>query len=142
MRIDFTGVADGGFEAIPAGTYNATVFDIEHKESKKGNQYYSWIFKIQDGQYEGRKFWHNTTLTKESLWNLKMVLKGMGVSREERESSQFDFQPSNFIGKPCRIVLRYKEDGYNGEPENNIRRVLPPESPDANPTEAPASSVW
>jgi len=123
--VDFTGVSDG-MDPIPEGIYNARVFDVELRTSvNSGNQYLNWTFRIDGGEYDGRRLFFVTSLKKDALWNLKRTLKALQFGGDL--NGQVDLGDlDNFLGKQCRISVGI--ENYLGEPRNRVLRVLPPES--------------
>ena len=52
-------------DALPAGDYMAAMVKSDRKEAKTaGNAYINCEFEVQDGEYQGRRFW-----TMLNLWN-------------------------------------------------------------------------
>jgi hypothetical protein len=52
-----------GFEAIPAGKYQAVITDSEMRETKTGTGQYLWLeFEITAGDCKGRKLWSRLNL--------------------------------------------------------------------------------
>ena len=52
-----------GFEAIPAGKYQAIITDSEMRDTKTGNGQYLWLeFEIIGGDHKGRKLWSRLNL--------------------------------------------------------------------------------
>jgi len=123
--VDFTGVSDG-MDPVPEGVYNARVFDVVLRTSvNSGNQYLNWTFKIDGGEYDGRRLFYVTSLKKEALWNLKRTLKALQF--EGSLDGQVDLGDlDDFLGKQCRISVGIEE--YMGEPRNRVLRVLSPEA--------------
>lgn len=113
--------AEGGnFEAIPEGIYALVLEDVEVKEGPKG-QYWSWTFKVAEGEeYAGRKFWNNTSLSDDAFWKLKETFEAFGVSP--------DTDTDTLIGDRVRamIVQKIAEKGKRaGELQNEIKTLLP-----------------
>jgi len=76
VTVDFTDVETR--ELIPDGDYHVRVEEIEQEEGDKG-PYLNWVLKIPSGEYKGKKLYYMTSLTKQSLWNLRAVLEALGV---------------------------------------------------------------
>ena len=47
------------FSALPKGSYNMTVAEIEEKEDKFDNPYIKLVFEVTTGQYKNRKHFQN-----------------------------------------------------------------------------------
>ena len=125
LIIDFTGVSTGP-EVIPEGTYNARVFEAELRTSvNSGSPYINWTFRIDGGEYDGRRLFFVTSLRKDALWNLKRTLKALRF--EGNLDGQVDLGDlDNFLGRQCRIVVGV--EAYMGEQRNRVLRVLPPDT--------------
>ena len=121
-KVDFSDTQSGVYDPIPAGTYLATVFDAEERTSKEGNAYIAWEFAIQEGEHKGRHLWMNSSFSAKSLPYLKDLLKQLGMP-EKKLSGSLEFDPADFAGTECRLVVKFIPKGYQGEPENRISRV-------------------
>ncbi len=63
-----------GFEAIPAGKYQAVITDSEMKPTRTGNgQYLQLEFEIIDGNYKGRKLWSRLNLENPNADAVRMA---------------------------------------------------------------------
>jgi len=52
-----------GFDAIPAGKYQAVIANSEMRPTKTGNGQYLWLeFEITTGEFKGRKLWSRLNL--------------------------------------------------------------------------------
>ena len=52
-----------GFDAIPAGKYQAVIADSEMRPTKTGTGQYLWLeFEITAGEFKGRKLWSRLNL--------------------------------------------------------------------------------
>lgn len=125
LRVNFTETGDVDFPVMPAGTYAAKVTDGELREAgpnakHPGSEYINWEFTIQDGEYQGRKVWQNTSLIPEALVGLKGLLSATGKFDVDAE---LDFEIEDVIGADVAVVVRQRE--YQGEMQNEVRRVKP-----------------
>lgn len=117
IRVDFTNVG-GGFEPIPEGTYDATVFEVEQKVGQNsGKPYLNWQFKIQGGEHDGRRAFYMTSLSPNALWKLKQNLSELGFSKEQL-AGEFDLDLTELIGLECSIVIGHEE--YQGEMRDRV----------------------
>lgn len=64
LNFDATNVEPAvGFEAIPAGKYQAVITDSEEKSTKSGNGSYIQLeLEVIDGEFKGRKVWERLNL--------------------------------------------------------------------------------
>lgn len=137
-----------GFDNLPAGTYNAVIYDSEVREAGDdakypGNQYISWELNITEDGYEGRKLWYTTSLatTPKALENRTKVLsmllgflKACGYTDEELNAPDFELDPEDLYGTPVKIVVGIRK--WNGEERNNVKRVMPADA-DASASDLP-----
>lgn len=121
IRVDFTDVKSG-FEPIPEGKYDATVFEVEQKVgNNSGKPYLNWQLKIQGGEFDGRRVFYMTSLSPNALWKLKANLNALGYSKEELEGD-FDLDTTDVVGKSCTVVITHEE--YNGEVRDRVADLL------------------
>lgn len=115
----------GGFEALPKGTYDAVVDDVEFGDSSKGSPMLTWKFRIDHEEYGKRTMYFYTVLDQPfGLSNLKKTILNLGM-----EIDMAEFDPAEFadtgdaIGLPCQLKIGIQK--YEGEKRNNIKEVLP-----------------
>ena len=119
VKLDFSNVGEGGFSPMPAGTYPATIFNIEQKLGRESRQpYLEFTFKVKDSN---RQQWSNYSLQPQAIWKLKQLLMTLGVPESEL-AGEMDWEPSTVYGKEVHLVLR--ETVYNGQPSNEVVDVL------------------
>lgn len=122
LSIDFTGINDG-FDPVPAGTYNCTVYEVTVRDNKaKDSKYLNWQLAIQDKGYENRRVFFTTSLKPQALWKLKQVLER--IAPEEDWNGQVDVSQiiDTVTGLPCRAVITINTD-YNN---NDVVDLLAP----------------
>ena len=123
------------FDALPEGTYLATLTDVEIREGTVA-EYWSWKYGdlvLMDTDpptpYPGSQ-WNNTSLSENARWKMKETFDAFGVPA--------DTDTDELLGEPVRLVItqRVIEKGARmGEIGNNVDRVLPaePDDEDAEP---------
>ncbi len=113
--------SNSGFEPIEDGIYFARLVNVGVKEAANGNPYWQWEYKIEEeGPYNGRVIWDNTSLSDAALWRLNSVFKAFGVPA--------DTDTDDMLGLGCELSIEQKviEQGTRaGEIGNNVSRVLP-----------------
>jgi hypothetical protein len=77
ITVDFKGV-EGKRQVIPEGDYTFRVDEVTKDMGDKG-EYLAWVFQVEEGDKKGAKVWYNTSLTPQSLWNLRNLLETLGV---------------------------------------------------------------
>ena len=139
--------ASEGFDPLPEGIYNATVFKCEHKVGKESQKpYLAWTFAIQDPGHKNRRLFHNTSLQPQALRRFRDVLLAVGYTKEQL-SGQLSLGQEFFdaiSGRPVRLNVTIDEEGYQGQPRNRVARVMPVDplagespTPPATPTTPP-----
>lgn len=125
LVLDLTDVNENaGFEAIPAGTYDAIVDSVEFGDSSAGNPMITWKFKLTEEPYGNRTVFYHTVLNTDlGKANLKKTLV-----RVCPDINLAEFNPGKFcnegepLGLPCKIKLKIQL--YKGEKRNQVKEVL------------------
>jgi len=120
IKIDFEGSGSGGFEALPADTYDATVSKVTYhaKTATSRGPYLEFEFTLE--QPKGRRMWRNESLLPEALWHLKQTLTRLG---QEVPDGEFDLEPEEIVGTKCRITLEVKPHYQGGTNEDGSPRM-------------------
>ena len=137
--------ADGDFEPIPDGWYEAEIEQAEMKPTKAGDgQFLHLAFVIRSERYDGRWVFTNINLVNPSE---KAQLIGRGEFARLTTAVGFRTKPkktSLLIAKRLQVKLKTVE--FNGEKQNEVKAFrasssAPPSSAPASPTsEKPAST--
>jgi Protein of unknown function (DUF669) len=122
-----------GFQPMDKGVYEAEVTNVEVKTAKEGakypgSQYLAWEFTVDDSaypDYQGRKQWLNTVLVPSARPRLKEFLVGVGYTDEELNDPNFEFEPTDIIGRRCSLMVVVGTNPKTDEPNNSVRRVMP-----------------
>lgn len=116
VTLDFAGV-EAGSGSAPEGQYEVKVAEVELKHSDNtGNDYLSWEFTIVNPEkYKGRKLWHNTSLTQQSLWALRGLLEQLGVEIPD-EPMDLDFD--DLVDRTVGVEVQHED--YNGKKKPRI----------------------
>lgn len=127
-HVDFDSVPEG-FEALPAGTYEARKSGHELKDSKSSNfQYYSVEFTIDEGEFAGRKLWDNYSMNPKALFAMKAALRACQVDVSASQDTDELWDEAD--GAPVRLVVKqrtYKDPDTEEEKiQNDITKVLAP----------------
>ena len=85
--------------SLPEGDFLFEVEDVEQKTSESsGNDYLSLTFKVAEGEFKGKKVWHNCSLQPQALFNLRGVLEALGF---EVPRGVMELDPADMIGETC-----------------------------------------
>lgn len=125
MTFDLSEVNEkgAGFEAMPKGTYEAIVDDVEFGESKKGSPMMTWKFKLTETPYEKRTLFFYTVLDQSfGLAALKKTLICLGLDVDFTTFNPQELADSgDAIGLPLKVVVGIQK--YEGEKRNTVKTV-------------------
>ena len=112
----------GSMEPVPAGSYNATVFDIKEEEVRsgpnEGKPRFNVHFRISEGKYENRRVFSYVPLyAANDAWKAASFFKSLG----------FDIKAGNFkvpavpdlLGKEVGVRVKVGKD-MNDQPRNEV----------------------
>ena len=108
-----------GFDAIPAGDYDAVITASEMKETKSGDgQYLQLTLQILSGKFQNRKLWDRLNLQNKNekavqiaRGTLSAICRAVGVLTPNDSSELHD--------KPLRIRVKVRKD-RDGNAQNEI----------------------
>ena len=113
LSVDFTGVEGKKKIVIPEGNYPAKVVEAKAETSKAGNPMVVWVFQIDGGEFNGQKFFYNTVLLPQSLWNFRNTLEACGVPIDGEGA--MDIPLDKLTGRSCALAI------VDGECDNQKR---------------------
>tara|TARA_Y100001970_G_scaffold80425_1_gene102160 strand:+ start:4762 stop:5211 length:450 start_codon:yes stop_codon:yes gene_type:complete len=113
LSVDFTGVEGKKKVVIPEGNYPAKVVEAKAETSKAGNPMVVWVFQIDGGEFNGQKFFYNTVLLPQSLWNFRNTLEACGVPINGEGAMDIPLDKLN--GRTCALSI------VDGEWDNQKR---------------------
>ena len=125
--VDTKAAAD--FAVIPAGEYVARIIDGECISGRtNGTPGYKLTFRVDEGEYIGRRFWNEIWLSDAALPMAKRDLGKLGVS--DLDTLDRPLPPG--IVCTVRVVVRRDDDGTE---RNQVKRfeVLRIDEPEADP---------
>jgi hypothetical protein len=112
----------GSMEPVPAGSYNATLFDIKEETVRsgpnEGKPRLNVQFRISEGQHENRRVFSYVPLyAANDAWKAASFFKSLG----------YDVKAGNFkvpsiedmLGKPIGVRVKVGSD-MNGQPRNEV----------------------
>ena len=128
VTVNFTDTGDLEFGAIPSGKYHAKITGGEMREAgpnskNPGSQYVNWEFTIQQGEFESRKVWTNTSLLPQALFGLKALLLASGRYNKDQVADELAFDIDDLVSSDLVITVGQKE--YNGDIRNEVKRYAP-----------------
>lgn len=128
---NFAGVPDQViFEPLPAGTYTLELNDyregvVKGETKNKGATLYSFTFEVIDNEnekYNGRKVFDNLTITEDSLWRLKALLKAFGC--DVPEEGDIDVEFDDFVGESLKARVGVQKARKVGDTEYEARNTI------------------
>lgn len=109
--------------SLPEGDFLFEVDDVEQKTSENsGNDYLSITFKVGEGEFKGKKVWHNCSLQPQALFNLRGVLEALGF---EVPQGVMELDPADMIGETCGGTVQLEV--YEGKKRPRIVEFFPAE---------------
>jgi hypothetical protein len=144
LSLNLAGADTKGFDAIPAGTYDAAVQEMKMIEIKgeegalpKGTPGFNVQFRINGGDFDNRRVFTNYWIAPEKVsgkkYENKSKMDGMlvrfftALGFDEAEVTGGSFEPDleDLIGTECRVVVgqKPKYGGAEGELDNEVRGV-------------------
>lgn len=122
------------FQPVPAGSYSVIITESEIKDTKNGSgNYLKLALEIQDGEYRGRKIFHNITLQNQNQTavsigqkHLSQICHAVNVL-QVHDSQQLHFRPL------IAVVKIRKGDGQYGDSNEVQRYEAMPTAPGFQP---------
>jgi TATA-binding protein-associated factor Taf7 len=119
IKVDFTGVDVRTL--IPEGDHKAKVVEVSVEEGDKG-KYVKWTLAViaEGEKWDGGKLYNNTSLTRQSLWNLRAWLIALG--RDVPES------PNDIDLDECleqELMVHVEHETYEGKEKARITDFQP-----------------
>ena len=149
--LDLSGADASGFDAVDAGSYNSTVYEVEVVETSgsgklpAGVQMIKVQFAAQDEGVENRRFFTNFPLPNaeqqpddskrnRSLGMFVRFLVALGYDEAKIKSKGFDITKlDELVGKECVVrvgkELYKRNEDDEGEWTNPVKSVKPAGSP-------------
>jgi hypothetical protein len=120
---------------LPKGEYVAHVVEGLLDTTKKGKPEYRLTFRVAEGDYAGRKFWHHCYLTAAALPMAKRDLAKFGITSLDQLDNPLP------AGIRCKVKLSLRQND-DGTEFNKVERfeVVAVDKPERDPF-APADPV-
>jgi Protein of unknown function (DUF669) len=128
---DNTQAASDDFDPIPMGVYRCLVSDGKLSVAKSGTKSYKIEFRILEGDFAGRKLWHDCWLTRDAFAMTKRDLTKVGVT----SGDALHHPPRSGIIADVKVALRTENDGRQHNRVNGFKVVAdapPPGTLDAD----------
>lgn len=105
------------------------------KESGAKADYLSWKMQAVEGDSEGAIVYNNTSLSEQSLWNLRTKLEALGV---EIPDSEFDLDLEELVG--LQLMGTIELETYEGKKRPRLADFWAAEEAEPEKEEKPARS--
>ena len=114
------------FGPLPKGEYNALLVDGNVVKAGTGTLSYKLVFQVTEGEFAGRKVWHDIWLTEAARPQAKRDFDRLGITDPER---QLDGPPPQGLLVKVSVVIHKDDDGTQ---RNKVRwfEVVGVEPPD------------
>lgn len=126
IKVDFTGVSDGGGFDVSPGRHSAKVKSIEYVDGKSTPSGYAslkWMLVITEGIDKGKTIRHNTTFKPEGLFNLRNTMIACGLTVPK---AALNFDPDKLVGKELGIEVVMVADKVDKSKEYaNVKSTFP-----------------
>lgn len=125
--------SSSSYEPIPAGSYNATVYDVKSETVKsgpnEGKPRFNIQFKITGGKFDNRRvFGYVALYVGNDFWKTQSFFSALGY---DMKSGKFTVPENNdLLGKPVGVRVKIGTD-MNGQPRNEIAGFDKPTAPAA-----------
>jgi hypothetical protein len=112
---------------VPDDTYEAKVASFEGPTQGPKSTYITAIIEITEGDFAGRKFYHNLPINGKGAGILAdFVSKTTGEDIDVDDLESLDLDTDDLVGAEIAIVTRQSEypEG-SGEMRSEIKKILP-----------------
>lgn len=128
IPVDFSKVSS--FEPIPTGIYELRLVKVEEKVKNDGSgSYLNLEFKIEDGEFEGRKLWSICSLAigdngfPKGMWIIKAISAAAGLELDIAELDTDEWS-KDILGTVVKAEVVKEYDSYRDADRNNIKKFL------------------
>jgi hypothetical protein len=119
---DLSSTSTGDYGVVPAGSYNATIFDVKQETVKsgpnEGKPRFNIQFRISDGPSENRRVFGYVALYKAGdYWKTQAFFKALGY---DLTAGEFVVpSPQELSGKPIGVRVKVGKD-QDGNDRNEV----------------------
>jgi hypothetical protein len=112
----------GSYDPVPAGSYNATIYNIEVEKvrsgANEGKPRFNIQFRISEGQNENRRVFSYVPLyVANDFWKTQSFFKGLGF---DMKAGDFTVpEADTLLGKAIGVRVKIGTD-MNGQPRNEV----------------------
>ena len=112
MEADFSELTpQEDFVEIDAGSYPATVYEVEEKTSEASGARMLFVkFRISGGEYEGRMVKNNYMMSGKGAFRTQNLLIALGKLADD-SAVHFSFDPPDLLGMPLEVDVDPPQEG-------------------------------
>lgn len=145
MGLNLAGADLGGFDAIPADTYDCAIQEVSDTAIKgedgnlpKGTPGLNVQFRVVGGEFDNRRLFNTYWIAPAKIggkaYDKKKMMDGMlarffiaiGYDEAEVTGGEFDPDYEDMVGRECRVVVGQREwPKDSGDMQNNVKNVKP-----------------
>ncbi|WP_083935992.1 DUF669 domain-containing protein [Methylobacterium sp. B1] len=116
---------DGGFEPLPAGTYDLHVIDSEVKQTKSGGDMLVLVCEVTTGPLTGRRVWLRLNIRNDNAQTQEIAHRELGKLCAATGTGAIS-DSNELHNKPFRadVIVTPARNGYG--PGNDLRNYKPP----------------
>jgi len=105
-KVNFADVEDSqDFSPLPDGEYPCILSGLEEVQTKAGDEMWRLTFKVEKGEYAGRKIWDNMVWSTAAMKRVKLICSRLGLD----VSGELDVQPVNILDAQVYITVEQGE---------------------------------
>lgn len=127
-----------GFLPIPDGEYILTCTKVTDKTASTGRAMANLELTVGDGEYEGRKVWHNVTFIPKGEDGHGFMVHALHAFGLPFDGS-LDFDTSEFRGRSCKAQVN--TETYKGKANNKIADFITVDGGSAAPAAAKSAAA-
>ena len=114
------------YREVPEGEYDFTVYDLEFKQSKKGDDYVYITLSIMAPDGGEARVSDNLMCTKAAKWKLATFFKSIGMWEEVKKTGTNMAVWQSTVDKKMKGRIFVFHDEWNGKVCNRVRAYIAP----------------
>ena len=126
IKLNFDGV-ETGYKAVPEGTYEVRVKEIEAGTSQANAPKLDFKFEIISGKNKGSLLFYTCSLQPQALFKLKVVLEALGYEIPE---GNFNLDIDELIDLECSVEVAHET--YEGKKRARIVEFITSDDDDSD----------
>jgi hypothetical protein len=133
LKVNLSGVEKKDFTPVPTAKYLLRVTDGEVREAGEnakhpGSEYVNWELTIQEGEFEGRRFWTNTSFVPDALFRVVQLLEGADCYTDDIDTETIVAHVLE-NGKPFVATVKFVPEKGDWDAKNDLGKIHPAGTP-------------